>query len=432
MLYKKIIWSILFIIITTTVVAQQGFFIPQRAKIFFNGNHSTIFSNVINQGQLGIGKNAVLNFTGNKWENNSQSLITDESDNGNGTQGEGGIVRFLSIGFYGNQPLQLLTGGYNAATNTGPTFYNIDISNPSGVSLTDASTKVRNGLYFTDGHVYTNGQILTIGDNNPGIISGYNEKAFVVTSSSGGMLLREQISRADGQVVFPIGAADGLYTPAAIRLESNNPDNFYARVLNGVVEGPSTGRSLNERSVNKTWQIGKLQRPGLDAIEITLLHLTAEEGPIFTNNRSRAYISQYINGQWDEGTLQSISLPSSAFSSGSSAAKWGSNSRIFRGTVSTESYFTKFTKELPGATIDFKIFPNPTPDVFYISIGINDNLAAYTIVIWDVVGQKLREERVNGRPIIEMRGLIPGTYVVGLVSNIGKLIEGKKLIVTGY
>ncbi|HJU45158.1 MAG TPA: T9SS type A sorting domain-containing protein [Chitinophagaceae bacterium] len=432
MIYKCIIWLTSLLTITITTVAQKGFFIPQQAKIFFNGNNSTIFSNVINRGQLGIGKKAVLNFTGNKWENNSQSLITDESDNGNGTQGEGGIVRFLSTGSSTDQRLQLLTGGYNAAAHTGPAFYNLYITNPYGVSLTEASTKVRNRLHFEDGHIYTSQQILTVGNNNPGIISGYNEKAFVVTGSSGGMLLREQVRRSDGRVIFPIGAADGLYTPAVIGTWGNSPDDFYMRVFNDVVDGPVNGRSLDDRSVNKTWQIGKLQRPDLDVVEITLLHLAAEEGLTFTNNRSRSYISQYINGQWDEDTPQSLPLPSPIFGIQSSLVNWGSNTRTCRGTVSTESYFTKFTKELPGPKIDFRIWPNPAPDIFYISIGQNDNLPAYAIVVWSIIGQKLREERVNGRPVIEMRGLIPGTYIVGVISNIGKVIEAKKLIVTGY
>jgi hypothetical protein len=34
--------------------------------------------------------------------------------------------------------------------------------------------------------------------------------------------------------------------------------------------------------------------------------------------------------------------------------------------------------------------------------------------------------------VIEMHGLVPGTYIVGLISNIGKLIEAKKLIVAGH
>lgn len=432
MLYKQIIWSTISIIITTTTVAQKGFFIPQQAKIFFNGNNSTIFSNVINRGQFGIGKTAVLNFTGSKWENNSQSIITDESDNGNGTQGEGGIVRFLSTGSSTDRRLQLLTGGYNAATHTGPAFHNLYIENPYGVSLSDASTKVWNILQFNEGHIYTNGQILSVGNNNPGIIRGYSEKAFVVTSSSGGMLLREQLRRHNGHVIFPIGAADDLYTPAAINMTGNFSDDFYARVFNDVIDGPVLGRSLNERSVNKTWQIGKLQRPDLDPVDITLLHLVAEEGPTFSSNRSRAYISQFMNGQWDVGIPQSLPLPSSLFGILSSPVNWGSNSRTIRSTISTESYFSKFTDELPPPVFDFRIWPNPTPDRFYISIGDNNELPAYAVMVWDIIGQKLREERLNGRTVIEMHGFMPGTYIVGVISNIGKVIGAKKLIVTGY
>ena len=75
--------------------AQSGFFVPPKAKIFFSGNTSTIFSNVTNQGQLGVGKNATVNFKGQQWENDPSALVTDESNNGNGTTGQGGMINFL-------------------------------------------------------------------------------------------------------------------------------------------------------------------------------------------------------------------------------------------------------------------------------------------------------------------------------------------------
>ncbi len=49
------------------VMAQSGFYVPKAGKIFFNGDTATIFSDVINQGKLGVGKNAFVNFSGRVW-----------------------------------------------------------------------------------------------------------------------------------------------------------------------------------------------------------------------------------------------------------------------------------------------------------------------------------------------------------------------------
>src|SRR5688572_27140455 len=76
-------------------LAQQGFYIPKASTIFFNGDSATIFSNVLNEGRLGVGKKAVLNFKGSVWENNQQATITDESNGGTGVEGTGGLIRFL-------------------------------------------------------------------------------------------------------------------------------------------------------------------------------------------------------------------------------------------------------------------------------------------------------------------------------------------------
>lgn len=76
------------------------------------------------------------------------------------------------------------------------------------------------------------------------------------------------------------------------------------------------------------------------------------------------------------------------------------------------------------------LWPNPTPDKF--SIGLNGEVNVRTIIIWDVIGQKLRQIDVNGRSILEVSGLIPGTYLVSFISTVGQIIETKKVLVIGH
>ena len=128
-----------------SATAQQGFYVPKTGKIFFNGDTATIFSNVINYGQFGVGKKAFVNFSGKVWENSPLSPITDESLGGNGTSGIGGWVRFLS-----DSIRQQIKGGYNAAIKLGASFPRLQIQNKWGVELTQTSAKVRKEFTFLE------------------------------------------------------------------------------------------------------------------------------------------------------------------------------------------------------------------------------------------------------------------------------------------
>ncbi|WP_315819012.1 T9SS type A sorting domain-containing protein [Paraflavitalea speifideaquila] len=76
------------------------------------------------------------------------------------------------------------------------------------------------------------------------------------------------------------------------------------------------------------------------------------------------------------------------------------------------------------------LWPNPSTGKFFVGIGIAASIK--TIVTWDVVGRKLKEELVKERNIIEMYLPIPGTYVVSFISPAGRIVSSKKLLVRGY
>jgi hypothetical protein len=518
---------------------QSGFYIPSKGKIFFTGDTATIFSDVKNSGQVGVGKNATVKFKGKKWENDADALITDESNNGDGTTGIGGIIEFLIP----DETLltsviqqQRITGGYNAATRTGSSFGNIDISNRWGVLLSGSSTKIRRELRFSNGHLFLNDNVLSIGNGNPGLITGYNENRFIVTGpmAYGGLLMREKISSADGYVSFPVGTSDKRYAPAALRLNSGSPDDFIVGVFDGVKSQVTSGSDLSDIGVNKTWTVGKLGRPGQDQVDLILQHRTNEEGNTFRLNRSSSYISEYLNTAWDKwastGAPQAGSL-----TTGLPSATGGTNARSLAGTIGLNSYFSKFVdlvkdtvtnktfillranrisdREVnlywttfpevnikyfvvqrmysnetgftdvgqyaskasgPGVSphLDYEItdpnayrgityyriklvdyngnitysnivpvgpqpggfgltlWPNPARSAFFV--GITGAAPVQTIIIWNVLGQKIHEEQVNGRNVIPMFIYKSGAYFVSYLSFGGQIIETKKLLIVGY
>lgn len=509
--------------------AQPGFYVPASGKIFFVGDSATIFSNVNNQGNLGIGKNATVNFSGQNWSNSTQSRITDNSNNGTGVTGEGGWIRFMS-----DSLKQQISGGYNAATHTGPSFPKIKVDNKQGIELLDGSAKTRNEISFQKGHFFLNDNILVLGNNNPGKIDGYDSARYFVTGNhpDRGLLMRENIRRSDGTVIFPIGSLSQSYTPAAIRNASRNGDDYFVSVFDSVKQHGVSGNTLIKESVNKTWQVGKSKAPGTGNTELFLQHLNSDEGSTFAANRQYAYISEYRNGRWDTVFPQQQPAPGN-LTTGSPLNNSGVNERVMITGISQNTLLTKFTgskdffvgewlwfnafrldsmrvrtywktkpeininhfvveRRLSTETIfspvgnvptqavngysttilnyqlidipnrdkgisfyrlrsvrndgsfsfsdtvavapypgeyNINLWPNPSTGNFFLSI--HKTLPAKAVVIWNAIGQKVKEEPVNGRSIIPMFLPIQGAYFVSVVLTTGDIIETKKLIIVG-
>ncbi len=507
--------------------AQQGFYVPATGKIFFVGDSATIFSNVTNQGNLGIGKNAIVNFSGKSWNNSSQSRITDNSNNGTGISGEGGWLRFMS-----DSIRQQISGGYNAATHTGPSFTKIKVDNKRGVELLNGSAKTRNEISFHQGNFFLNDNILVLVNNDPGKINGYDSARYFVTGNrpDQGLLIRENIRRRDGTVVFPVGSLSQSYTPAAIRNLTTTGDDYFVSVFDSVQVNGVSGNTLANESVNKTWQVGKSKYPGIGITEVSLQHLITNEGNVFASNRQYAYVSQLMNGQWDIGQPQTLPVDGN-LTSGSILSNSGINKRTFLTSVNQNSLFTKFTGSnnpntaawlwfnayrldsirvrtywrtkpeinvhhfvverrlstetafTPVGTVasqaingystvtlnyqlidipnrdkgisfyrlrsvlydssfsfsdtiavgpapgeySIMIWPNPSPGDFFLSI--HKTLPAKAVVIWNAIGQKVKEEAVNNRNIIPLFLPIQGTYFVGIVLTTGEIIETKKVVI---
>ncbi|WP_205513627.1 T9SS type A sorting domain-containing protein [Longitalea arenae] len=323
-----------------TATSQQGIYVPKKGKVYFSGDTATIFSNVYNYGKLGVDKKAVVNFKGRKWENDKEAMITDEGNAGEDASGVGGLIRFN-----GDSGRQQIDGGYNAVTRSGAAFARLEIHNEQGVELTGSTTKVRHQLHFSAGHLYLDNNTLVVGDGAPGTITGYDSIRYIITGAGGtGVLVRENIRSRDSWVIFPVGTSVNAYTPVAIRSRSSQGDDYHARVYDGVKKELFSGNELIEEGVNKTWQIGKRNRPDNDETEIALQHQLADEGGVFSANRRYSYISQFKNSGWDTSYPQVYPVTGYLNSSGRLSGG-GVNTRILKSRISSASYFTKFTSK---------------------------------------------------------------------------------------
>lgn len=396
----NIIIATIFTLTVSSVNAQNGIYIAKDANVFFAADSATAVSNIQNNGNVTIADKAVVNFEGQQWSNGTAAQI-----NGNGA------VRFNGT------TAQQVDASYNAAIGQGASFGTLQIDNKKGVELTGSNAKVRNELQFKAGVVVVNDNILVVA----GKITGADSTKYVVTNNKDGYLLRENLSAKSGLVAFPVGTANG-YTPAALNVKSGT-DNYYVNVVNGVTVDA-------DRSVNRTWNIGKQNNPNQDSVEVFLTHLQKEESAFFTSHEARSYVAQFVGNSWDTAFRKVMSVNNT-------------NNRLFNGTIGSVSSFTVLAAKTgvnthkpvvptPVVTPEYKlnVWPNPTTDKFYV--GINGNVNVKSIAIWNIVGIQMTSKSVNNQNTVEFSGFVPGTYVIGFIGANGKIIETRKVIVGGY
>lgn len=283
--------------------AQTGVYIPAGGNISVHAHDTlAIFSDVKNDGRFGSLKGSVINFYGNKWENSNDAALPDENDyNNSSLQYMGGNFRFLQVKGI-NTGAQHIYGGYSASAKAGASFPNLSVGNSNGVYLDDLTDlKIRHLLNFETGHVLLNGWNLVVGDGYPGDITGYSDKAFVVTGTQpgGGFLYREQIGGPNNIVTLPIGTTANSYSPMAVRNTSSNPVDLHARVFDSVYQHGISGSTNATDYVLKTWNIG-LDAGSWDDLSVKLQHTDQDEGTAFTPYRDSSYVTRYVEGVgWD-------------------------------------------------------------------------------------------------------------------------------------
>lgn len=321
--------------------AQDTVFVPAVSTIgVLTGDPVSIYSNVVNEGAIVTRPNSVINFYGKFWNNVAGSRLLDESIDG--LSGTGGLFRFVGNNpRYSNTGMQSIYGGYSAAGKTGVTFPNLEIDNSLGVRIADLSDlKIRHGLSFKNGHLFLNGWNLVVGDKQPGTISGYSDKSFIVTGPdiAGGFLYREQVSSASGEVVFPVGTSIATYAPASVKF-AGTVEDFRVRVFDSVYQYATTGPSNRKDFTNKTWNVGHGAQAA--STDITLQHMDAEEGAEYINYRSNSYISRFANNAWDYIDNPEYLPVAGALTSGAALRNATMQTRRFSDGITQNEYFAK-------------------------------------------------------------------------------------------
>ncbi|MCW3463549.1 T9SS type A sorting domain-containing protein [Chitinophaga nivalis] len=338
--------AILIILLTgwiSAAYAQQGVCIPAGGNVWVPGNAKVgVFSDMINNGNLGSGVNGTLYFLGKKWTNGNGATLPDES--ADGISGKGGLFIFDAANpLYGNTGRQVVYGGYSLSGKQGAGFPNLELNNAAGLLLDDLSDlKIRNNLHFTSGHIFLNGWNLQVGEKTPGSITGYTDKRFIVTGTevAGGALYRPGINAAADRVVFPVGTAVNSYSPAAIGL-TGGTGTFSVRAYDNVYTYATSGPAYLDSFVNKTWHIRREDGNGGETA-VVLQHPDETELPAYAAARDSSYITRFAAGGWDKVDFIPATPLAGNLSTGTASVPATMHIRRFTGFGSDE-YFSKTT-----------------------------------------------------------------------------------------
>ncbi len=351
----RFLLSILFLSILAPLcsLAQETFYVPDSALVYFgNKVPAGIFGFVRSNGNISMAENAQLYFLGKIWINENNATLTDSTTINNSSKG--GRVHFYQPNpVFGNLGQQILQANYTDTVSNSTSFSNITIDNNSGVILTSDINVLKN-THFRRGHIYLNFYDFYIGDSlNQGLLSGYDEhRYFVTTSNVVKGFLRYRSVASGSMAAFPIGPNDKVYSPLQIVNRGNN-DQFFARAFEKVYSNATNGSLIADSTLQLTWNLGKAAMDNAEVI-VSLQHDMSIEDPVFRENRERSYISIYKENLWDKPFFRSLpQMPGNITSTFSIASAITNTRKLYLNTP------LFLTKKVSKANKSFEI-----PNVF--------------------------------------------------------------------
>lgn len=319
--------------------AQESVYIPPSSTVYVGNTNSVgIFGHFINDGNLSIPKDGKVYFLGKIFRNSATSRLTDGTTLKN-SKFSGTIIFQQPNPVYGNLGQQLLEGGYNDQTLSGPSFSSITINNPNGVVLT-SDINVLDAVNFQRGHVFLNRYIAALGDSTDfGGVNGFSPERYFVTGTDINRGALKISSLASCCIVtYPIGITNKEYTPLQMR-NTGAKNDFYVRAFSNVYRNATSGQILTDTTLKVTWTIAS-RKPTTSEVEVLIQNDKDVETTTFSAFRDKSYISLYSRNGWEQ--FNTFAAPQSPGTITSGAAVYTALMHFRKINVSTQqTYITK-------------------------------------------------------------------------------------------
>lgn len=292
----------------------------------------------------------------------------------------------------------------------------VNINGTSAI-VVGTGLSIVNELAFVKGKVMLHNSDLMI--QSTGMITGYDDTRYVVTSLQGAGRLQMNINSGSTWVTFPVGTMAN-FSPAYIQqTASGTTGNFMVRATNEVMANGNSGDVDNmSPMVGRTWFIEAASSVNVN-MNLKLGWMTAAEMNAF--NRNNAMIRHYTSGAWD------------TYAAASATAGANNTWELNRNGITSLSPFAVTDNASPlklneqSNELDFEIFPVPARDQITIKIsGLSDT---WKFDLIDITG-RLIGSNDKGQSVtrFDVSDLQPGYYFVK-VSSLDGTVSGIKRFV---
>ena len=360
---KKIIFTVVFVVICTMSFSQNANFIITGSSL-----------KIINSG----GVKLLLDNT--NFENNaSDSSIQGQSE-------------FIITG------INSTTMGGSFSNN----FQNLQINKSGSAVMLSHHLNVSNLLTLTSGNIDIGSNDLNLGTAN---LVGGSDNSYVKTSGTG-VLKRHLIT---GDQTFPVGNA--TYNPAILTNNSStSSDTFNVRVTDNVtLDGTGLGITLQHPFVNRSWSVGATKLD--ENNNVTLRLHWEEEHEINGFNKANSFMVRHDGKNWEKlgGVL------ASTFDNNSHTVTDINHFSTF--SISSHPLFISNVLHRIN-----KIYPNPVISNLTIEIASkleeNANLKIYTIngsfIVENIIQLRIG---LNTIQMNNLSHLQEGIYIICVETN---------------
>jgi len=325
------------------IASGTKFYLENNAKVYFYGD------------TLKLGNDVTLYGSDGAWTNFTAGI------------GTGSIVFKKTNPNSGTGKQQVLMCGNNGSATTN-TITSINIDNPQGVQLVSSAARIGSAINFINGHLYTNGQDVKIGRN--GTITGYDQNKYIVTNGTGdGSVSHVVAENIVAPFIFPVGMADGDYTPATVTPTLSNTVHVnvtdYAHSASAENVNNSTGFGMQ-----RVWNIYGDAAGGNTTV--ALQHNSSTNQALFQTASN--FVTRFLGNSWEVNTAAASSAGVPA--QGTELRSLSYSNGLPVSATSNQAFFSKGSADLLNGPLQ------TTPDfnVTYVNAAVTGSVSNNDIV----------------------------------------------------
>lgn len=358
-----------------------------------NSNNVTLDNDLVVTGNLSL-TSGTLVLNGNNLTFNSTSSF-DATANGMISSTSGSDITILAA--------SSLTGSlmFDGTNNTVDDF-TINFGNSSSEVMIGSDVMVAGTLDLQSGRINIGANDIQV--MSTGSISGGSANSYIITGVNGSLSLD---IAANADETFFVGTEDD-FAPAVIKSNGAAYADLSVGVNADVMSQGTFGYNVDDKEsvVNTTWFVENSASANVD-IDMELWWSSNMEVNSF--DRTKAYVSHYVNGSWDATasanamtqTNGMFSIERKGVKSLSPFAVFDDNTSLSVGEVAT--------------TNDVQVYPNPATDEINISY---NGTATATAEVYNLAGSLVKSANVvNGENTISLNGLNSGIYYIRLAAD---------------